>query len=130
VSHALQPPASAEAPYSSGDAQRLIFAPAFCFLPPGFHPESEESSPLLQTAVSVLQSSYLHSTSQDSFQYNRAILVENDVFQREVRPLGEPGVAGSSGKGGISLGAADFFEHSFMGRSVFPLQHMADLPAS
>uniref|UniRef100_A0A8D0EJJ4 Transcription activation suppressor family member 2 n=1 Tax=Strix occidentalis caurina TaxID=311401 RepID=A0A8D0EJJ4_STROC len=72
-----------------------------------FHPESEESSSLLQTAVSVLQSSYLDSTSQDGFQYSQAILVENDVFLSEVRPVGKQGVAGSLGRGGISLGAAE-----------------------
>ncbi|KAM9277449.1 protein TASOR 2 [Cariama cristata] len=67
----------------------LIFAPAFCFLPPGFHPESEESSSLLQTAVSVLQSSYLDSTSQDGFQYSQAILVENDVFLSELKAFAQ-----------------------------------------
>uniref|UniRef100_A0A8C0BMC9 Transcription activation suppressor family member 2 n=1 Tax=Buteo japonicus TaxID=224669 RepID=A0A8C0BMC9_9AVES len=70
-------------------------------LPKGsFHLESEESSSLLQTAVSVLQSSYLDSTSQDGFQYSQAILVENHVFLSEVRPVEEQGVAGSLGKGG------------------------------
>lgn len=59
------------------------------FLPQGFHPESQESSSLLQTAVSVLQSCYLDSTSQDGFQYSQAILVENAVFLNEVIPLGE-----------------------------------------
>lgn len=102
----------------------------FRFLPPGFHPEAEESSSLLETAVSVLQSSYLDSTSQDGFQYSQAILVENNVFLSEVRPAGEQGVAGSSGRGGISLGAADVCECWFIGKSVFPLQHMADLSAS
>ncbi|KAM6090372.1 protein TASOR 2 [Theristicus caerulescens] len=55
----------------------------------GFHPESEESSSLLQTAVSVLQSSYLDSTSQDGFQYSQAILVENDVFLSELRAFAQ-----------------------------------------
>lgn len=70
-------------------------------LSPGLHPEFKESSSLLQTAVSVLQSSYLDSTSQDGFQYSQAILVENDVFLNEVRLLGEQDVAGSSEKGGV-----------------------------
>ncbi|NWV03597.1 TASOR protein, partial [Ptilonorhynchus violaceus] len=51
----------------------------------GFPAESEESRSLLQTAVSVLQSSYLDSTSQDGFQYSQAILVENDVFLSELK---------------------------------------------
>ncbi|XP_074937868.1 protein TASOR 2 isoform X2 [Phalacrocorax aristotelis] len=55
----------------------------------GFHPESEESSSLLQTAVSVLQSSYLYSTSQDGFQYSQAILVENDVFLSELQAFAQ-----------------------------------------
>ncbi|XP_074998208.1 protein TASOR 2 isoform X3 [Calonectris borealis] len=54
-----------------------------------FHPESEESSSLLQTAVSVLQSSYLDSTSQDGFQYSQAILVENDVFLSELKAFAQ-----------------------------------------
>ncbi|KAM6146565.1 protein TASOR 2 [Phoenicopterus ruber ruber] len=66
-----------------------MFAPPFCFLPPGFHPESEESSSLLQTAVSVLQSSYLDSTSQNGFQYSQAILVENDVFLSELKAFAQ-----------------------------------------
>ncbi|XP_065597011.1 protein TASOR 2 [Cyrtonyx montezumae] len=52
---------------------------------PGLHPKIEESSSLLQTAVSVLQSSYLDSTSQDGFRYSQAILVENDVFLSELK---------------------------------------------
>ncbi|XP_068025323.1 protein TASOR 2 isoform X4 [Melanerpes formicivorus] len=55
----------------------------------GFPPESEESSSLLQTAVSVLQSSYLDSTSQDSFQYSQATLVENDVFLSELKAFAQ-----------------------------------------
>ncbi|NWX13589.1 TASOR protein, partial [Aegotheles bennettii] len=55
----------------------------------GFHPELEESSSLLQTAVSVLQSSYLHSTSQDGFLYSQAILVENDVFLSELKAFAQ-----------------------------------------
>ncbi|XP_074023868.1 protein TASOR 2 [Numenius arquata] len=55
----------------------------------GFHPESEESSSLLQTAVSVLRSSYLDSTSQDGFQYSQAILVENDVFLSELKAFAQ-----------------------------------------
>ncbi|XP_076201105.1 protein TASOR 2 isoform X3 [Aptenodytes patagonicus] len=55
----------------------------------GFHQESEESSSLLQTAVSVLQSSYLDSTSQDGFQYSQAILVENDVFLSELKAFAQ-----------------------------------------
>ncbi|XP_032063510.1 protein TASOR 2 isoform X2 [Aythya fuligula] len=51
----------------------------------GFNPESQESSSLLQTAVSVLQSCYLDSTSQDGFQYSQAILVENAVFLNELK---------------------------------------------
>ncbi|XP_021239929.1 protein FAM208B isoform X2 [Numida meleagris] len=51
----------------------------------GLHPEFKESSSLLQTAVSVLQSSYLDSTSQDGFWYSQAILVENDVFLNELK---------------------------------------------
>ncbi|XP_054669075.1 protein TASOR 2 isoform X3 [Grus americana] len=54
-----------------------------------FHPESEESSSLLRTAVSVLQSSYLDSTSQDGFQYSQAILVENNVFLSELRAFAQ-----------------------------------------
>lgn len=80
-------------------------------------------SSLLQTAVSVLQGSYLDSTSQGSFQYSQAVLVENAVFLSEVRPVGEQSGAG------ISLGAADTCICRFIGRSVFPLQHVADLPA-
>lgn len=72
----------------------------------------------------------MDSTFQDGFQYSQAILVENDVFLSEVRPVGEQGVAGSSGRGAISLGAADVCECWFIGKSVFPLQHVADLPAS
>ncbi|XP_040452793.1 protein TASOR 2 isoform X2 [Falco naumanni] len=55
----------------------------------GFHLKSEESSSLLQTAVSVLQSSYLDSTSQDGFQYSQAILVENDVFRSELKAFAQ-----------------------------------------
>ncbi|XP_051468001.1 protein TASOR 2 isoform X4 [Apus apus] len=55
----------------------------------GFHSESEAPSSLLQTAVAVLQSSYLHSTSQDGFQYSRAILVENDVFLSELKAFAQ-----------------------------------------
>ncbi|XP_069657618.1 protein TASOR 2 isoform X1 [Haliaeetus albicilla] len=55
----------------------------------GFHLESEESSSLLQTAVSVLQSSYLDSTSQDGFQYSQAILVENHVFLSELKAFAQ-----------------------------------------
>ncbi|XP_035196396.1 protein TASOR 2 [Oxyura jamaicensis] len=51
----------------------------------GFHPESRESSSLLQTAVSVLQSCCLDSASQDGFQYSQAILVENAVFLNELK---------------------------------------------
>ncbi|XP_033918910.1 protein TASOR 2 isoform X3 [Melopsittacus undulatus] len=54
-----------------------------------WNPESEESSSLLQTAVSVLQSSYLDSTSQDGFLYSQAILVENDVFLRELKAFAQ-----------------------------------------
>lgn len=71
-------------------------------LSPGLYQEFRESSSLLQTAVSVLQNSYLDSTSQDGFWYSQAILVENDVFLNEVRLLGEQGVAGSSEKGSVS----------------------------
>ncbi|NWU94466.1 TASOR protein, partial [Upupa epops] len=53
--------------------------------PAAFPQKSEESSTLLQRAVSVLQSSYLHSTSQGSFQYSHAILVENDIFLSELQ---------------------------------------------
>ncbi|NWS77888.1 TASOR protein, partial [Crotophaga sulcirostris] len=55
----------------------------------GFHPESEESSSLLQTAVSLLHSSYLDSESQDSFQYSQAVLVENDVFRSELKAFAQ-----------------------------------------
>ncbi|XP_063998829.1 protein TASOR 2 isoform X3 [Pogoniulus pusillus] len=55
----------------------------------GFHPESAESSSLLQTAVSVLQRSYLDSTSQDGFQYSQATLVENDVFLSELKAFAQ-----------------------------------------
>ncbi|KAM9581707.1 protein TASOR 2 isoform 1-T1 [Guaruba guarouba] len=55
----------------------------------GWNPELEESSSLLQTAVSVLQSSYLDSTSQDGFLYSQAILVENDVFLRELKAFAQ-----------------------------------------
>ncbi|XP_042728446.1 protein TASOR 2 isoform X2 [Lagopus leucura] len=51
----------------------------------GLYPEFRESSSLLQTAVSVLQNSYLDSTSQDGFWYSQAILVENDVFLNELK---------------------------------------------
>ncbi|XP_072206017.1 protein TASOR 2 isoform X2 [Excalfactoria chinensis] len=51
----------------------------------GFYPELKESGSLLQTAVSVLQNSYLDSTSQDGFWYSQAILVENDVFLNELK---------------------------------------------
>ncbi|XP_032304301.1 protein TASOR 2 isoform X2 [Coturnix japonica] len=51
----------------------------------GLYPESKESGSLLQTAVSVLQNSYLDSTSQDGFWYSQAILVENDVFLNELK---------------------------------------------
>ncbi|NXU78278.1 TASOR protein, partial [Oreotrochilus melanogaster] len=40
---------------------------------------------LLQRAVAVLQSSYLHPTSQEGFQYSKAVLVENALFLSEVR---------------------------------------------
>ncbi|NXO02415.1 TASOR protein, partial [Rhinopomastus cyanomelas] len=49
------------------------------------HQESEESSSLLQTAISVLRSSYLDSTSQGGFQYSQADLVENNVFLSELQ---------------------------------------------
>ncbi|KAM6424717.1 protein TASOR 2 [Rhynochetos jubatus] len=55
----------------------------------GFQPKLEESSSLLQTAVAVLQSSYLDSTSQDGFQYSQAILVENDVFLSELKAFAQ-----------------------------------------
>ncbi|NXH09536.1 TASOR protein, partial [Bucco capensis] len=55
----------------------------------GFHPDSEESTSLLQRAVSVLQSSYLHSTSQDVFQYSKAVLVEKDVFLSELQAFAQ-----------------------------------------
>ncbi|NWU72586.1 TASOR protein, partial [Pterocles burchelli] len=55
----------------------------------GFHPESEESSSLLRTAVAVLQSSYLDPTSQDRFQYSQAILVENDVFLSDLKAFAQ-----------------------------------------
>ncbi|XP_069716551.1 protein TASOR 2 isoform X2 [Phaenicophaeus curvirostris] len=51
--------------------------------------ELEESSCLLQTAVSVLQRSYLDSASQDSFQYSQAVLVENDVFLSELKAFAQ-----------------------------------------
>ncbi|KAM6292587.1 protein TASOR 2 [Porphyrio hochstetteri] len=54
-----------------------------------FHPESEESRSLLQTAVSVLQNSYLDSTSQEGFQYSQAILVENNVFLSELKAFAQ-----------------------------------------
>ncbi|XP_032842623.2 protein TASOR 2 isoform X2 [Tyto alba] len=69
-----------EISYREALAEKLIL---------GFHPESEESSSLLQTAVSVLQSSYLDSTSQDGFQYSQAILVENDVFLSELKAFAQ-----------------------------------------
>ncbi|NXL68198.1 TASOR protein, partial [Chordeiles acutipennis] len=49
------------------------------------HQESEESSSLFQTAVSVLQSSYLNLTSKYSFRYSQAVLVENDVFRSQLK---------------------------------------------
>ncbi|XP_068807577.1 protein TASOR 2 [Struthio camelus] len=55
----------------------------------GLHLKSEESSSLLQTAVSVLQSSYLDGTSRDGFQYSQAILVENDVFLNELKAFAQ-----------------------------------------
>ncbi|XP_030335649.1 protein TASOR 2 isoform X3 [Strigops habroptila] len=55
----------------------------------GWNPEPEESSSLLQTAVSVLQSSYLDSTSQDGFLYSQAILVQNDVFLSELKAFAQ-----------------------------------------
>ncbi|NXE54731.1 TASOR protein, partial [Casuarius casuarius] len=57
--------------------------------PPGLHPEPEESSSLLQTAVSVLQSSYLDCTSRDGFQYSQASLVENNVFLNELKAFAQ-----------------------------------------
>ncbi|NXC09031.1 TASOR protein, partial [Orthonyx spaldingii] len=51
----------------------------------GFPGEAEEPSSLLQRAVAVLHSSYLHSTSQGGFQYSQAILVENDLFLSELK---------------------------------------------
>ncbi|NXI41390.1 TASOR protein, partial [Galbula dea] len=55
----------------------------------GFQAESEESSSLLQRAVAVLQSSYLHSTSQGVFRYSQAILVEKDVFLSELKAFAQ-----------------------------------------
>ncbi|NXW85428.1 TASOR protein, partial [Alopecoenas beccarii] len=55
----------------------------------GFRPESEELSSLLQTAVSVLQGSYLDSASQGSFQYSQAILVENAGFVSELKAFAQ-----------------------------------------
>ncbi|NXA30791.1 TASOR protein, partial [Eudromia elegans] len=55
----------------------------------GLHLESEESSSLLQTAVSVLQNSYLDCASRDGFQYSQAILVENDVFLNELKAFAQ-----------------------------------------
>ncbi|NXJ86045.1 TASOR protein, partial [Trogon melanurus] len=52
-------------------------------------PESEESSSLLRTAVSVLESSYLDSASRDGFQYSQAILVENEIFLRELEAFAQ-----------------------------------------
>ncbi|NWQ84605.1 TASOR protein, partial [Columbina picui] len=37
----------------------------------------------------VLQGSYLDSTSQGSFQYSQAILVENDVFLSELKAFAQ-----------------------------------------
>ncbi|XP_010128654.1 PREDICTED: protein FAM208B, partial [Chlamydotis macqueenii] len=54
-----------------------------------FQLEWKESSSLLQTAVSVLQSSYLDSTSRDGFQYSQAILVENNVFLSELKAFAQ-----------------------------------------
>ncbi|NXD44021.1 TASOR protein, partial [Copsychus sechellarum] len=51
----------------------------------GFAVESEEPNSLLQRAVALLQSSYLDSTSQQGFQYSKAILVENDLFLSELQ---------------------------------------------
>lgn len=76
--------ASAE-PHAALGMPGVNICTCILLLYPGWNPESEESSSLLQTAVSVLQSSYLDSTSQDGFLYSQAILVENDVFLREVR---------------------------------------------
>ncbi|NXX97243.1 TASOR protein, partial [Centropus bengalensis] len=55
----------------------------------GFHPETEESSSLLQRAVSLLHRSYLDSASQGSFQYSQAILVEKDVFLSELKAFAQ-----------------------------------------
>ncbi|XP_039566050.1 protein TASOR-like [Passer montanus] len=51
----------------------------------GFSQDPEEQSSLLQRAVAVLQSSSLHSSSQQRFQYSRAILVENEFFLSELQ---------------------------------------------
>lgn len=67
----------------------------------------------MQRAVAVLQSSYLDSTSQDGFQYSRAILVENDLFLSEVR-----------GKRDF-LGAAHLWDRWFFNGSVVALPHRA-----
>ncbi|XP_030325373.1 protein TASOR 2 isoform X2 [Calypte anna] len=53
----------------------------------GFPLGSAES--LLQRAVAVLQSSYLHSTSQGGFQYSKAVLVENALFLSELRAFAQ-----------------------------------------
>lgn len=58
----------------------------------------------------------MNSTSQDGFQYSQAILVENHVFLSEVRLVEEQGVAGSLGKGGVSLGAAEVCKCWFIDR--------------
>ncbi|XP_050841333.1 arginine-glutamic acid dipeptide repeats protein-like [Serinus canaria] len=52
----------------------------------GFPLDSQDQScSLLQRAVAVLQSSSLHSGSQQLFQYSRALLVENELFLSELR---------------------------------------------
>ncbi|XP_071590345.1 protein TASOR 2 isoform X3 [Heliangelus exortis] len=47
------------------------------------------AEPLLQRAVAVLQSSYLHPTSQEGFQYSKAVLVENALFLSELRAFAQ-----------------------------------------
>ncbi|NXF72953.1 TASOR protein, partial [Sclerurus mexicanus] len=66
-------------------AHREYFPAPSLFLAPGFPMEPEEPRSLLQRAVSVLQGSYLDSTSREGFQYSQAVLVENDVFLSELR---------------------------------------------
>ncbi|NXC36847.1 TASOR protein, partial [Campylorhamphus procurvoides] len=58
---------------------------SFPVLAPGVPTEPEDPQSLLQRAVSLLQGSYLDPTSHQGLHYSQAVLVEDEVFLRELQ---------------------------------------------